>query len=1520
MSRRPITMGIQQPTGNSSGPVPAMYDTSVSSNAASDSVSWSTPRSPRSGGTGGATPRSPRSGGHLQHQQQQQQHYSYFPKSHPNKTAGADQQQPASQASRMNNTTNSNNAPLTPTRGGVKQSQYTMMANPASSYVPKSPRSENGVAHYNNPSSYYAQQQQQTGSRAPMPQNQQQQYRMPTQQQQQQYPPTSPANVPSGGSQGGYRNDYSRSQHSAGAPPPTGNEGVAAPASVPSKANSEPIISEQDRFATYINRFSAQSQQQLQQQQQQRKQFGQGGNTQIYRGGAPNQQQQQQNAPSPNIASGRSSVASTGPPQNSLLYKAQQQQHQQQQKAAFRRQVSTTSSSGTVASSTGSTFSRSRQAQQHPEQIQHQHQQQYQQNHHQQQQLRASPPLSSYPDPELEAANDSRLNTSLDDTIETRTTASDGVRTTASAVTRRMGPTSQSHGSNQGVYPHQHGSEPTDRYSPMTAEQQPQAARGRMPGQGQEQEERGAIELTSNSRSNTPSRGRSPAQRTPSVDPSSRYNTPGRSRSRSIGAASHVSRGSATSAANTVRANNHTRYPNQLQQPLQQQPYQHRGRSPSASRTVESAVSGMAPASDASSSGPPVPAVSPGTNRTRNLAERFEQRMRSKGRSSQLNSAINSARSGGNDPNANVEEVPQYHPQQYEYEQPRGYSAEDQDEKKEPDDQRYMLDKLGNAVIETPDHATVKSLRAKLWDEKESLQVRVRPNTTLEENANNEAHLRGTTSEDEYDRHRQDHEQVAGRGRDLQPPPPDIRQTRSLSPRTSRKAYEGNVVANQQDSSQLPASYQYHSHQPLAPTISDVASSSGSTSSAALRFKSKFYEAAALAAPELGSQTGGSANDGNADADDNQVLGASANPYQQHSLHSANKSSWMKNSPVDDDQLAPSQATTAKINNAGEHISTLLEKLHSVNRGNPSQALMEIDEILKQEALKEDQTQQRALRVPDAEHYMKYRAIQKDKKDNTPERKQEDDDESDGDTTVSSITNPTYQGAKKLDETEDEAEAQERVKDMEIALQNRSTGVVDVLGGHATENLHHPMHQEDKRAPRSTVEPQERSFKPIGNDFVHPPMLISAKERPDVEDPRTNSVEKMEQQSRVEHVPIQPVSPAGHGGVDNANSDELAQKIRRWDELTGKDAAAAAASPYNLYGANKATHSPVSAGEVVSSHADESEALGSILTPLDPSGASTKARNHPWDSSPAPRPSRISTRDTSMDNGDGIEAVSTSPYPTSNGRRPSPQNVLNISNDLSNGFDDAWVALPTSRFFPSSTSPTPQQQEERAVVTPEAAQTYYPVVDETERSRGSPSRGQSRESISRRSRYDEGIIEKPADVENDSPARGQSREPSRRSRYDDLRMEDSTSANEESNSPARGQSREPSRRSRYDEGRIEESPSGNVESRGSSRRESSTKPKRGLRALLQRGRSEKTPVQNHASASVSTSIVGSGRRANAPIEQEEEAPPPRGRKNLKASESSRSRSLEERRVRNPNIARKFSRMLRVYGDDDNGHI
>ena len=103
-----------------------------------------------------------------------------------------------------------------------------------------------------------------------------------------------------------------------------------------------------------------------------------------------------------------------------------------------------------------------------------------------------------------------------------------------------------------------------------------------------------------------------------------------------------------------------------------------------------------------------------------------------------------------------------------------------------------------------------------------------------------------------------------------------------------------------------------------------------------------------------------------------------------------------------------------------------------------------------------------------------------------------------------------------------------------------------------------------------------------------------------------------------------------------------------------------------------------------------------------------------------------------------------------------------------------------------------------------------------------------------------------------------------------------------------------------------------------------TKNRRGLRKFLKLRQGSKAAAASQGSASTSSrSYLQS---VSLDLETAEMAPPNRGRSHLDLSSPDRlrSHSLEERRMRNPNIAKKFNRLLRVYDENDDrkqlGHI
>jgi hypothetical protein len=70
-----------------------------------------------------------------------------------------------------------------------------------------------------------------------------------------------------------------------------------------------------------------------------------------------------------------------------------------------------------------------------------------------------------------------------------------------------------------------------------------------------------------------------------------------------------------------------------------------------------------------------------------------------------------------------------------------------------------------------------------------------------------------------------------------------------------------------------------------------------------------------------------------------------------------------------------------------------------------------------------------------------------------------------------------------------------------------------------------------------------------------------------------------------------------------------------------------------------------------------------------------------------------------------------------------------------------------------------------------------------------------------------------------------------------------------------------------------------------------------------------------SSASTWRSNAGSGNRYQESVDVHTLDPMGRSRQSSESPARSRARSLDERRIRNPSIARKYNRLLRVYDQD-----
>eukprot|EP00977_Amphora_coffeiformis_P006280 scaffold1351_cov176-Amphora_coffeaeformis.AAC.14 len=585
-----------------------------------------------------------------------------------------------------------------------------------------------------------------------------------------------------------------------------------------------------------------------------------------------------------------------------------------------------------------------------------------------------------------------------------------------------------------------------------------------------------------------------------------------------------------------------------------------------------------------------------------------------------------------------------------------------------------------------------------------------------------------------------------------------------------------------------------------------------------------------------------------------------------------------------------SYASTPIISNQQENVASLLAKLQSVNRSDPSAALQEIDAILKAQvgggsavaaALRRDMGMTSAPIVPPQSSLAP-----------GPTPVEDDDGESESETTVSSITNPTFSG-----------HSTKHRKKREEGKKLQSQPLPTTVEGEATDHVVKPLKEPAdfsglrRKKPRS---PPPGTINVSGNRGAarNVDHNMDRKLLPNRGTPRFAMGEECHVVDAVDEV----LSPA----LDS--TAELAEKIRRWDELSGKGSAPDVKIP-----------------EIQS---DTTEALGSIVTPSDGlPNINKKKSHHPWDASIPTRRGKIDMKDTSMDIGEGIETKYSSNSPNKQSRQETVRRREDERNNpfadeshnpfaqesdhesmqasqtsrsregpkggghapqatltsMSQEFDDAWVTLPTSNFFTADTPPrrtTDKSSEDSRARSDESPPPPPVSTKQASVQKFSPKRLDSAKG---------GVM----DYEPPSPS---SR---RRERSDDA--------------ASRGVSA-------YDENLVDQAPSEEEYDDGievtlvGGRKETKRK---GLRALLQRRNSK---PQGLSAASV---VSSSSRRRNqtrmAAYEAEVEPPrsASRGRRRSGASPSrARAHSLEERRIRNPNIARKFSRFLRVYNDED----
>jgi hypothetical protein len=220
---------------------------------------------------------------------------------------------------------------------------------------------------------------------------------------------------------------------------------------------------------------------------------------------------------------------------------------------------------------------------------------------------------------------------------------------------------------------------------------------------------------------------------------------------------------------------------------------------------------------------------------------------------------------------------------------------------------------------------------------------------------------------------------------------------------------------------------------------------------------------------------------------------------------------------------------------------------------------------------------------------------------------------------------------------------------------------------------------------------------------------------------------------------------------------------------------------------------------------------------------------------------------------------------------------------MSDNFDSAWVSLPTSSFFPKQPANSRRQVDTQSNSRNQSrSRTYRQHVDSISEQLFAPI-----------------AIRREATVQSFSP---------QAKHYTTSRSYVAT----------REAPRKDGNLSVYDQNTIgtatsTDSPESGVETPLTS---ASLQPRRGMRGLLnRRGNASREGIVDQTSVSSSSN----GIKSHTTVDTMEEAKRERGRVLSEAPMRERARSLEERRVRNPSIARKFSRLLRVY-DNEKAHF
>jgi hypothetical protein len=384
------------------------------------------------------------------------------------------------------------------------------------------------------------------------------------------------------------------------------------------------------------------------------------------------------------------------------------------------------------------------------------------------------------------------------------------------------------------------------------------------------------------------------------------------------------------------------------------------------------------------------------------------------------------------------------------------------------------------------------------------------------------------------------------------------------------------------------------------------------------------------------------------------------------------------------------------------NVAKLVAKLNSVSRENPAEALAVIDSILRQESRSSSGEPEEPARGTPGE-------AAKRESPTPVESLSDDDDDSSGETSVSSITNPTYQSVKPY---HDQVKVLSQnpfapdnsfpnpfpSKESSANPFSPSTSSFRRPRPSALQNYASATPQENSIFPKEGTMSKAKERRQQLKEFP-PPTTIKVKES--LTPSATVHLQSSLRNNQVEREQVATAPAPKKLDKFISNTEELAAKIRVWDEMSnGPNKSKACDSGKYEADETQETHEP-------------EQAVFPVFPRLPAPPKVPSRRLHPWDDEIPARHEKVNTKDTSMDGEMGFETVMTERGPDGF-KEPCPfdsaQDCLAsaikfgrsnstpaVSNDF---FNDTFEAEP-SDFFAQAPSGgwevaprmTPQQHE-----------------------------------------------------------------------------------------------------------------------------------------------------------------------------------------------------------------------------------